>query len=179
VSGHNGQAGEFGHTLVDPGGVECHCGAVGCLETEVSRELLIGSLGDDGVDVAGLDDLALLEPALVLAWAQPDSAGRREITRQVASLGVALRTIVNALNPRCVVFGGFLAVVLRVVGADEIIRAIGTTLPEGVRDLTLLPSALGRDNLLIGAAELVFQRLLDDPTIVLPTEAEARQSVTP
>lgn len=53
------------------------------------------------------------------------------------------------------------------------------TLPEGVRDLTLVPSALGRDNFLIGAAELVFQRLLDDPTIVLPTEAETRQLVTP
>ncbi|MGB3908876.1 MAG: hypothetical protein WBL06_00180 [Pseudolysinimonas sp.] len=53
------------------------------------------------------------------------------------------------------------------------------TLPEGVRDLTLVPSALGRDNLLIGAAELVLQRLLDDPTIVLPTEAETRQLVTP
>jgi hypothetical protein len=69
------------------------------------------------------------------------------------------------------VFGGFLAVILRVVGPAEIVRAIGTTLPEGVRDLTLVPSALGRDNLLVGAAELVFQRLLDDPTIVLPTEA--------
>ncbi|GHF14323.1 ROK family transcriptional regulator [Pseudolysinimonas yzui] len=166
VIGHNGQAGEFGHTLVDPAGIECHCGAIGCLETEVSRERLIAALGADSSD---LDDL---ERALAAAWSDPASAGRREIARQIASLGVALRTIVNALNPRCVVFGGFLAAILRVVGADEIIRAIGATLPEGVRDLTLVPSTLGRDNLLIGAAELVFQRLLDDPTIVLPTEAE-------
>lgn len=172
VSGHNGQAGEFGHTLVDSAGVECHCGAIGCLETEVSRERLIASLSADGVDVV---DLALLEPALATAWAHPGSAGHREITRQVAKLGVALRTIVNALNPRCVVFGGFLAALLNVVGADEIIRAIGATLPEGVRDLSLVPSALGRGNLLVGAAELVFQRLLDDPTIVVPTEGETRQ----
>jgi len=165
VIGHNGQAGEFGHTLVDPEGIECHCGAIGCLETEVSRELLVAALDADSPD---LDDL---ERALAAAWSDPASAGRREIARQIASLGVALRTIVNALNPRCVVFGGFLAAILRVVGADEIIRAIGATLPEGVRDLTLVPSTLGRDNLLIGAAELVFQRLLDDPTIVLPTEA--------
>lgn len=167
ISGHNGQAGEFGHTLVDSNGIECHCGAIGCLETEVSRERLSAAVGADSLD---LDDI---ERALVVAWAQPSGTGRTEIVRQIASLGVALRTIVNALNPRCVVFGGFLAAILRVVGPDEIIRAIGATLPEGVRDLTLVPSTLGRDNLLIGAAELVFQRLFDDPTIVLPTEAEA------
>ena len=34
--GHDGFAGELGHTIVEPGGRECGCGRRGCLETYVS-----------------------------------------------------------------------------------------------------------------------------------------------
>ena len=36
VYGHDGFAGELGHTIVDPDGRKCACGKKGCLETYVS-----------------------------------------------------------------------------------------------------------------------------------------------
>ncbi len=36
VYGHDGFAGEIGHTIVDPGGRQCGCGRQGCLETYTS-----------------------------------------------------------------------------------------------------------------------------------------------
>ena len=38
LTGAGGYAGEFGHTLVESAGSACHCGAIGCLETEVRRD---------------------------------------------------------------------------------------------------------------------------------------------
>ncbi len=36
IYGHDGLAGEFGHTTIKPGGRQCGCGRCGCLETYVS-----------------------------------------------------------------------------------------------------------------------------------------------
>lgn len=36
VYGHDGLAGELGHTTIEPGGRQCSCGRCGCLETYVS-----------------------------------------------------------------------------------------------------------------------------------------------
>lgn len=36
VYGHDGFAGELGHTIVSPNGRQCGCGRSGCLETYVS-----------------------------------------------------------------------------------------------------------------------------------------------
>ncbi len=34
--GTSGYAGELGHTVVEPGGRQCACGATGCVETRIS-----------------------------------------------------------------------------------------------------------------------------------------------
>lgn len=160
LGGHTGHSGEFGHSLVESNGQLCHCGAVGCLETEVRRDRLLESVRLDSTRV---DELL---PALIRAWRDPQTLGHHELQRQVRYLGVALRGIVNSLNPRCVVLGGFLGMMLKVVGEAEIKRALGGTLPGGVEDLMLRHAALGDEILLVGAAEMVFQPIIDDPTRV-------------
>jgi predicted NBD/HSP70 family sugar kinase len=60
LRGAQGFAGELGHTLVNSSGIRCHCGKVGCLETEVNLGRLLAVLGRDSL---GLDELdALLVP---------------------------------------------------------------------------------------------------------------------
>jgi predicted NBD/HSP70 family sugar kinase len=49
LRGMSGYAGELGHTLVSNAGIPCHCGASGCLETEVKQSRLLAALGVDGV----------------------------------------------------------------------------------------------------------------------------------
>ena len=89
----------------------------------------------------------------------------------MAYLGIALRNIVNALNPRRVVLGGFLATLLKVVGEAGIASHLGVALPGARYDVGFVAATLGRDVLLVGAAELVFAPVLDDPTL-MPLELE-------
>ncbi|MBI5523017.1 MAG: ROK family protein [Desulfarculus sp.] len=46
VTGALGSGGEIGHTLVEPGGRACGCGALGCLEAYASATGLVGMLAE-------------------------------------------------------------------------------------------------------------------------------------
>jgi len=154
LGGADGYGGELGHTLVESNGRPCHCGAVGCLETEVDRSRLMA--------VAGVTDPAQLDELLAAAY-ETSAEARDEVNRQVDYLAVALRNIVNALNPRLVILGGFLATLHRVGGERLERRVRATALPGSGTDVRIVASGLGRDNLLIGAAELAFASILADP----------------
>jgi predicted NBD/HSP70 family sugar kinase len=151
LGGAEGFAGELGHTSVNPYGVACHCGGVGCLETEVRRERLleVTGLGSESVDrLAGV--LATSTDPLVTA----------EVGRQLDLLAVALRNAVNLLNPRLVLLGGFLAALQ---GADPArLEQLGA-LAASAEGLGIRPAELGADLLMIGAGELAFEALIADP----------------
>lgn len=46
IYGHDGFAGELGHTIVDPNGRACGCGRLGCLETYVSAPGIVRTVRD-------------------------------------------------------------------------------------------------------------------------------------
>ena len=155
LTGAAGYAGELGHTLVNSAGVQCHCGATGCLETEVRRAPLLELTGLTGADPDGL------EAALL---ASTDPAVRAEVERQLGFLAVALRNAINTLNPQVIVLGGFLGSLY--AAAPEVLDSLLASQPllasrEGVR---VTRSALGSTLLMIGAAELAFEQVLADPT---------------
>ena len=150
LGGVAGYAGELGHTYV--GGRQlCHCGSVGCLETEVTQAPLSRLLAE--LDVRAPDG-----PPVAHSGAELDV-----INRQARSLAIALGNAVNMLNPRLIVLGGFLRVfpayaagVLRDELAYRSLRA--------PRDLVrVVPATLGSETLMIGAAELAFAPLLANP----------------
>ena len=157
LHGIDGYAGEIGHTLVNSAGVDCHCGAVGCLETEVGRAELLRVLGlDDGADVS-----ERLEEALA---ASSDPAVRAEVERQLGHLAVALRNVVNIFNPQLVVLGGFLGALVGVApGFLEERLGRGGPFRVALDSVRIARTELGADLLMLGAAELAFERLLADP----------------
>jgi predicted NBD/HSP70 family sugar kinase len=152
LAGSSGYAGELGHTLVNSGGSRCHCGAIGCLETEVSQARLLDVLGLDDAD--GLDE----------AMGRLDGAGRAEVERQLRYLAVAIRNAVNILNPRRVVLGGFLGVLLD--AAPQVLDAAvrEQSLTASAEQVDIVRAELGPEVLTVGAAELAFTRLIADPT---------------
>lgn len=153
LSGADGYAGELGHTFVAANGVRCHCGAVGCLETEASRDTLAAAAGTPP------DDLAALAEAL--ADDRPEV--ERVVDRQVAALATALRNAIHTVNPAVVVLGGFLGVLLDHVG-DRIVDDVRAQSMTGMADrLRIVPAALGADVLVHGAAEIAFRDLLREP----------------
>lgn len=149
LDGAAGYAGELGHTYV--GGVEmCHCGTVGCLETEVTQAPLARLL-------AQLDDPAMAHLPV------HSSAELDVINRQARSLAIALGNAVNMLNPRLIVLGGFLRV-FPAHAATVLRDELGRRSLRASRDLVrVVPATLGAKTLMIGAAELAFAPVLADP----------------
>ncbi|MCU1535598.1 MAG: transcriptional regulator [Glaciihabitans sp.] len=154
IGGGAGYAGELGHTLVNSDGLPCHCGATGCLDTEVRRERLLALVG-----LSDADDDAL-EAALLAA---PSPVVIAEVHRQLDYLAVALRTAINILNPELIVLGGFLAS-LYAVAPDYLDRLLATQpLAASRESVRVVRAQLGSNLLMIGAAELAFEGLLADP----------------
>lgn len=154
LGGAHGYAGEFGQNRPGVGDPADRATEHGTLEDEVSRARLLGALG-----LATADEPEL-EQALL---ATDDPAVLAELARQQRVLAVALGNAINVLNPQLVVLGGFLASILAwdAPGLERAVEA--ATVPAAWEGVTLRPAGLGRDRLLIGAAELAYAALLRDP----------------
>jgi predicted NBD/HSP70 family sugar kinase len=135
LEGAAGYAGELGHTYV--GGIgTCHCGRIGCLETEVSQ-----SQTDEARTGAVL----------------------KTVERQAQYLGIALGNAINLMNPGLIVLGGFLRVIPE-LAAEVLNDAVARHSLRAPRDLVrIVPASLGSETMMIGAAELAFAPLLADP----------------
>lgn len=96
ATGGHGWAGEVGHTLVDPGGPRCTCGAVGCLEQYAGRDAVLRAAG--------------LPPettgAQLVAAAQRGGDAAEAVRRAGWALGIAIANVVNVLDIDDVVLGG-------------------------------------------------------------------------
>ena len=163
LRGAAGYAGEIGHLPLNPGGNPCRCGSSGCWETVVGEGALLAlaglppDAGRPGVD-AVLRDAAAGVPT---AMAALEHVGRW--------LGIGIAALVNLFNPELVVLGGMhgriLPAVLPVVESEVTRRA----LPASRAMVRIVPSSLGQDAPLLGAAELAFEPLLADPAVHFPT----------
>ncbi len=99
--GAAGYGGEVGHMPVNPAGLACRCGSIGCWETEAgcAQSLLqqagrVATGGRDAID----ELLAEAEAGSPIALGALEETGRW--------IGIGLAGLVNLLDPRLVVFGG-------------------------------------------------------------------------
>lgn len=149
-----GYAGEFGHNrprLDDP----AHRATVGgTLEEEVSRSRLLEILGRRTSDEPEFE-------AAVLSSDDPKL--HAELARQQIVLGGALGNAINVIGPELVVLGGFLGTLLAWDAPALEAAVAARTLPVAWEGTRIRAAALRRDRLLIGAAELAFERILRDP----------------
>lgn len=151
LRGADGFAGELGHILADPDGRACHCGRQGCLETEVNLQRLEEAAGG-ALDHAALEESLGSSPAV-----------EEELTRQARVLARGIANVTSVFNPRTVILGGFLGLILDRrpdVIHDLVERHTYAPLAQG---LTLTRAALVEDQVLVGAGELAFRSLLADP----------------
>ncbi|MFB2586664.1 ROK family protein [Herbiconiux liukaitaii] len=178
LAGAHGYAGEFGHTLVNTVGRPCDCGAAGCLETEVTRAGLLAALGGVAPDELerelvrrSEEDRARLaenaadmgEPCTGTGTSPSLSPASVEADRQLRYLGIALRTVVNVMNPERVLLGGFLASMVNARGMQSLEAELAHALPGAKNDVQVVTAELGGDILAVGAAQLVLRHVIDDP----------------
>lgn len=160
VSGAQGYAGELGHMIVNPAGRRCRCGSRGCFETEVGEEAVLVACGRDA---AG--GRAAMREVFEAASNGEQCAldGLHQIAVWVAR---GLASLVNIFNPEVIILGGPLSSLFFLTG--EVIRSEmeSMTTLANQRQVRLEQPGLGEDSSLMGAAELAFEHLLDDPVDV-------------
>lgn len=85
-------------------------------------------------------------------------------------VGIGLANLVNTFNPECIVLGGHLGVVYAIAG-DRVLARLDEALPAARELVRVEPSLLGGDAPLIGAAEVAFTQVLEDPIGILRRSA--------
>lgn len=159
---HTGSAGlalEVGHLTVDPEGRPCHCGGRGCLDVETDPLALLAAAGREPGPAGSL--LAQARD-LVRAEYAADPAVRSATRALIDRLGLGLAGLVNILNPDRIILGGLHRWLLE---ADPgRLRAVveQRSLWGRSGSVPLLPCSLDHSSL-VGAAELAWQPVLDDP----------------
>jgi len=97
--GASGGGGEFGHTVVDPDGLRCSCGSMGCLETFVADPWLVYRAKQAKLDVTTPDDLVWLAR-------RGDEAAERILRDAGLVLGQGVANLINVFNPSMVIISG-------------------------------------------------------------------------
>lgn len=166
--GKSGYSGEFGHSPLFDNEILCHCGKIGCLETEASGWALVDQFRKaiengrtSGVDLnTEASPIQQYQNILVGAMVKEDSLCIELITRQCERIGRAMASLVNTLNPELLIIGGDFSQL-----GDYVVLPIQSVLKKyslGLvnSDLALKKSILGRKSGVIGACRIVKDKML-------------------
>jgi N-acetylglucosamine repressor len=151
-----GGAGEFGHTIVAPGGPPCQCGREGCLEAIVSEPVLRSQASSAlGRPVSSQE--------LVTLAAGNDQRVRQLLSDAGRQLGLAIANLVTLLNPERIIVSGE-STRLGAVFFDPMREAVRETAFAGVgATVDIVIQRWGDDAWAIGAATLVLRELFSLP----------------
>ncbi len=139
-----GQAGEFGHLTVLPGGPVCGCGQQGCLEAVASGRAMARDASYAYAEPLGA-------PELFDRWRNGEAKAARIVEAAAGYLGQALADAQKLWDPEVVVVGGGVAV----GGGEDWLERVERSFAartEGWRRASLRPAALGERAGVIGAA---------------------------
>lgn len=157
LHGAAGYGGEVGHMPVNPDGIPCRCGSIGCWESEVGGAALLRRAGyspEGGTEAmhAVMRDAEAGSPVALMALAE---TGRW--------LGIGIAGLINLLNPELILIGGQLAPFYPFVRSTLEAELDRRALRASRQLVRVMPTGLGMDAPLLGAAELAFEPLLADP----------------
>lgn len=145
LNGSSYTIGEFGHVIVDLNGPLCHCGNQGCLEAIA---------GGWGIAQAAKMGSA---KEVIEAYRKGDSAAKTVVEQAKKAIIAGGISIVHAFNPEKLIIGGGV-----VKGLPEMIDWMqegikAKALKAAVKHFEVIPTQLGDDAGLIGAAGMAIQ----------------------
>ncbi len=157
LTGVAGYSGEVGHLPMNPDGVACRCGSVGCWETEIGEEALLRRAGypPDGGSAA--------VDAVMNAAAEKSGIALGALDHVGRWLGIGLAGLVNVFNPRLIVLGGLFSRIHPYIASTIELELDRRALAAPRSLVRVVPATLGVDAPVLGAAELAFEPLLADP----------------
>ncbi|WP_394995443.1 ROK family transcriptional regulator [Emticicia sp.] len=165
--GASGFAGELGHIQVNPEGILCYCGKVGCLDTITSASSLLknikeglrnGQISKLGEYKDNLEDINL---EMVIDAAQQGDAFSIDIIHTIGlELGKGLSIAVHLFNPQIIIIDGVLSKAQKLI-VNPIEHAINKyCLSDFKEDLSIEISQLGDNAKIYGVHAYVVENLL-------------------
>lgn len=184
MRGKAGFAGEFGHMTMDPDGELCGCGNRGCWETQASQRALFEFIrtgiahGRRSIlhDAAPANLHSLAVQKVVEAARSGDGLAQEALQHIAHYLGIGIASLVNALNPELVVFGGPISLAwdfLKPVIDSELHARALRWLRESAN---VVPARHGADACVMGGVAAICNHVLSRPSdhlspITLPVYA--------
>lgn len=163
-------AGELGHTTVDVNGPQCSCGNYGCLELYTSVGSLIKRIKEKLPSLLKEDPLETL--SIFYRTAREGDIKAVEILNDYCFwLGVGVVNAINIFSPQAVVLGREALI----SGSDLIIPRVEKIVRErsfsiASQQTKILPSSIGQNTGIIGAATIALQEFYKDPYRIIKKE---------
>jgi glucokinase len=162
--GHDGFAGEIGHTIYDPKGRDCGCGRKGCLETYASAggikrtvfELLAKSNAESELRSISFTDLTAARITEAAAKGDEIALEAFEVTGRI--LGIKLADAVAHTSPEVIFLFGGLAQAGQFIFEPTARYMEENMLQIFKHKVKLLPSGLKDNVAVLGAAALIWGR---------------------
>lgn len=139
-------AGEFGHSILVPGGKPCSCGENGCLEMYASGTAIYNRYNElcgNHKTKGAIQVFDLLK--------QSDTIAHQVITEFEFYLSVTLKNIRRYIDSEVIIIGGGL-IDAKDLWWDKVVELIPST-------LSIVPAKLGNDAAMFGAARLVLDEI--------------------
>ncbi len=160
--GAAGFAGEFGHMTIDPEGIECVCGNIGCLETIASgpnivrrtRERLYRDRTSSLSRLAIPRDREFTAEDIAHAAREGDEMAQVMMERTGMFFGIALAAVINLLNVEMVVMGGGVMEAGDLILKPTIKETRRRAFPPSFNSCEIVIAKLGATAGMIGAALL-------------------------
>ena len=161
LRGKNMSCFEIGHIQVNPQGIPCGCGRIGCLETEASRLAISAAAAMAAfrgeaphlLAAAGTDLANIRSGVLADAIRAGDTVIERIVEQAARLIGWAVGDVVNLLAPDVVVLGGGLVEAMPDIVVENVEQAARERVaPPFIKTFKVAAAKLGDDAVVRGAA---------------------------
>lgn len=168
---HNGElldvSAEVGHMSINAEGEKCQCGNIGCLENYasaramISRAIFMLEKGHESLlKECCKGSFYKLTPEDIYKAALEGDTLSREILREAGkALGVGLANLINILSPEAIILTGGLIGAWNIYVQEAIKEASRRAFKDLGDSVKIIPSSLGDEAGIVGAACLVFMSL--------------------
>ena len=161
--GADGNAGEFGHIILDVNGAKCNCGNYGCLEAYASVDSIIQKARDalqNGrsnilKELVGSGDSVNLK-TIISAYRQGDDYIKRIVDDVCTFIGIGICNLINLFNPELIIIAGDL-----IDYSDIFIEKIKKVVIQNrwrSSSVNIITSKLESNSAALGAAAIIIQK---------------------
>jgi glucokinase len=155
---------EIGHMSINADAEKCPCGNIGCLETYASARAMIARAiimlekeNESILKECCKGSIYKITPEDIYKAALEGDALSREILKDAGRfLGVGIANIINIMSPEAIILTGGLVGAWNIYVQEAIKEASRRAFKELFDAVKIIPSSLGDDAGIVGAASLVF-----------------------